>query len=211
LLIYPSLIGLMPTVTKRPKWSTGTGVASSGREIRIGYWSYPQWEWDLSYDILADNNAYTGTTAADIKDLIGFFLVNYGSLQPFLFQDIDDYQVTGQEIGVGDGTTKTFLIQRTYGLGSFTGTEPVGQVNTSEPVQVYINNTLQSSTAYTVNTATPCGNTVTFASPPANGAAITMSFDFYYYCRFADDSYDFDKFMKNLWETKKVTIFSLKG
>jgi hypothetical protein len=74
-----------------------------------------------------------------------------------------------------------------------------------------VNGVAQSSGEVAISTAVPYGNTVTFATAPPIGAAVTADFQFYYLCRFADDSLDFDKFMKYLWDTKKVTLFSLKG
>jgi uncharacterized protein (TIGR02217 family) len=209
-LTYPVLKGLTFDWVKRPKFSTGVGVSASGREVRVAYWARPQWEWDLSYDILGDSSQWTGTTASDLKTLMGFILAVYGSWAAFYFQDPDDYSVTGQVLGTGDGTTQQFQMVRTYGLGEYTGTEPVGSVNNSEPVNVYLNGVLQTS-GYTLNTTTPCGNYINFATAPAAGVSVTADFQFFYYCRLKDDSYDFSKFMQNLWDTKKLTVFSLKN
>jgi len=225
ILIYPQLVGLTFDYVKRPKFSTGTGVGSSGREIRVAYWATPQWEWDLTYDILADNGKFTGTTASDLKTLLGFMLDVAGSFGTFYFIDPDDNTVTAQPLGIGDGTSTNFLFSRTYGL-TYTGTEAVGGVNLGTsfynytgpnqtlvtPVtNIYLNGVLQSPTTYTINTATPCGNYVQFDTPPAAGVVVTADFSFWYLCRFKDDSADFDKAMQNLWDTKKLTIFSLRG
>jgi uncharacterized protein (TIGR02217 family) len=137
-----------------------------------------------------------------------------GTFSPFYFCDPDDNQVTGQAIGVGDGSTKQFTFVRTYGLdsalGDFQGTEPVGGLNTGEPVNVYLAGELQT-TGYAVSTATPYGNTLTFTTAPAAGVSITADFSFYYFCRIMEDSTEFEKFMKGLWALKKITIFSLKN
>jgi uncharacterized protein (TIGR02217 family) len=208
--IYPALGGLTYSVIKRPKFSTGAGVAGSGKEVRVGYWANPQWEWDLTYEVLNDNGVPNGTTESDIKTLVGFFLLASASLWPFYFLDPDDYQVTGQALGTGDGVTKNFLMVRTYGLNSFVGTEPVGSVNAGETVNFYLDDVLQDS-GCTLNNTTPCGNYVQFAVPPAPGVEITSDFQFWYYARFKDDSYDFEKIMDSLWNQKKITIFSLKS
>jgi uncharacterized protein (TIGR02217 family) len=210
--VFPQLPGLSIEQVKRPKFSTARGVATSGREIGLGYWSRPQWEWDLTFNALNDQNQYyaQSVAGADIKTLIGFFLTVYGSLSPFFYQDPDDYQQTMQPLGTGDGNTTTFLFTRTFGIGGFVGTEPVGGVNTEEPISIYVGGVLQS-TGITINTQTPCGNYVQFATPPAAGEVITASFNFWYFCRFKDDSYDFSKFMDNLWEQKGLSIFSLKN
>ena len=211
--VYPQLPGLLPKIVKRPKYSTGVGVGSSGREVRVGYWAKPQWEWDLGYDVLGDNAAvwmYHNSTGSDLRTLVGFVLEQSGALSPFYFQDPDDYAVTGQFLGTGDGSTTQFYFQRTFGNDGFTGTEIVGGVNTGEDLSIYINGTVQT-TGFTINTATPVGNYVQFTSPPAAGATITADFQFWYFCRFKDDSYDFTKMMKFLWGQEKITIFSLKN
>ncbi len=216
---FPQLVGLTYTYTKTPKFSTGVGVASSGREVRVSYWSKPQWEWELDYDMLGDGPPWPGTTASDLKTLIGFFLSTAGAGLPFYFQDPDDYQATGQAIGIGDGATVTFPFVRSYGLGAFVGTESVGTVNANAAVTIYVNGVAQTvfvnealqSTGVTVNTITPCSSYMTFATAPAAGAVITASFQFLYYCRFKDDSYDFEKLAKNIWQAKKLTIFSLRN
>lgn len=51
---------------------------------------------------------------------------------------------------------------------------------------------------------------VTFASAPLAGAALTWTGSFYYRCRFLQDSMDFDNFMQNLWQAKKVEFISVK-
>ena len=210
LAVYPELVGLTFKVSKRPKFSTGAGVFASGREVRVGYWSKPQWEWDLTYDILNDNNKYVGSTVSDIKTLLGFFLSVYGSQFPFLFRDPDDCTQVGQPLGVGDGTTKTFYFSRTYGLGTFVGTENVGGVNLEEPLTIYHNGVAQTDN-FILNTATPCGNYVQFPSPPEAGVVISADFSFYYFCRMKDDTAEFEKFMQDLWDTQKLTIFSLRN
>ena len=209
-LVYPELIGLAPKIVKRPKFSTGSGTGSSGREVRVGYWATPQWEWDISYDLLRDNNAFAGSTTSDIRTLIGFFLSVSGSLRGFYFKDPDDNQVTGQLLGTGDGVTTVFPFVRTFGLGSYLETENVGGVNTTPGVNIYVNGTLQT-TGYSISTLTPVQNYVQFTTPPPSGQLITGDFNFWYYCRFQDDMYEFNKFMHNLWEAQKITIFSLKS
>lgn len=207
--VYPQLIGLTPKIVKSLKQSTGTGVGSSGREVRVGYWATPQFEWELTYDILADNGAFTGSTSSDIRTLMGFFLTVQGGLQPFYFRDPDDNTVTKQALGVGDGVTTIFPFVRTFGLGSFEETENVGGVELDKPLTIYVDNVAQT-TGYSISTLTPVNNYIQFTTPPAVGAVITASFSFWYLCRFKDDSYSFNKVYNNLWEAK-VTLFSLKG
>ncbi len=209
--VYPVLEGLTFSVIKRVKGSVGAGVATSGREIRVNYWSIPQFEWDLTYAVLADNGASNGTTYSDIQTLMGFVLNRAGSFSPFYFRDDTDYQVTGQALGIGDGMTKSFAAVRTYGLGDVVSTQPVGSVNTNVDVAVYLDGVIQEPSSYTVDTSTPCANAIIFNTAPTAGAVVTADFDFYWFCRFKDDVQEFENTMQNLWQNNKITIFSLKS
>jgi hypothetical protein len=51
---------------------------------------------------------------------------------------------------------------------------------------------------------------VSFAVPPTSGAAITADFQWLWRVRFAQDSQEFDNFMYQLWECKKVELVSIK-
>jgi len=208
--LYPQLAGLSFSLVKTPRFNTGIGTASSGREVRVSYWPTPHWTWDLSYEVLGDGPPWNGTTASDLKTLIGFLLSVVGTRAPFYFQDPDDNLATRQPIGIGDGATTTFVLSRTYGLGQFVGTERVGGVDTRYPVTIYVNGVAQTS-GVTVNTATPLGNYLQFASAPVAGAVISATFNFLYWCRLVSDTADFENVASRLWQAKKVAIESVSG
>ena len=46
--IFPTLPGLKWGTTRTPQWSTQVQQASSGREMRAAFWSYPRWKYSLS-------------------------------------------------------------------------------------------------------------------------------------------------------------------
>ena len=64
---------------------------------------------------------------------------------------------------------------------------------------------LVDPSAYTVS-----GNTVTFATAPASGAALQWSGMFSFLCRFDDDAADFEQFMANLWRVEKLAFRSVR-
>ena len=103
--------------------------------------------------------------------------------------------------GTGDGATTVFTLQRTVGEAA----EPVGYVFSADFTAVYVAGVLQDPDSYTFTAP----NTLTFNTAPANGAQITASFRYYFICRFATDSQDFEEFMANLWtlhELKLTTV-----
>ena len=205
LAVFPSLPGLAFDVVKRPTFYTASAKSASGYQVRVGYATAPTWEWDLTYEFLKD-----ATAASDLKQLLGFWLAMQGDLKPFLFQDPDDYAVTRQAVGTGDGSTTTFTLYRTYGSGQ-TGTEPIGYVNGAEPFNVYLNGTLVASSTYTIVSTTPMAQQIKFTSAPASGAVITADFSFYYFVHFKENTNEWTKFMNQLWDMKKLTLESLRG
>ncbi len=192
--VFPDLPGLTWTITRTPIWKTLKQTVASGLENRVGLWSLPQWQWTLIYEFLRSSAAF-----GELQSLVGFFNARQGSYDTFLFRDPSDCSVTGQQIGIGDGTTASFQLVRSF--GGFT--EPVKEVN-GTPV-VYANGVAVSGWAV--------GNTgiVTFDSAPASGAVVSADINYYWRVRFVDDQYDFDNFMYQLWECKKLQLISVKS
>lgn len=209
--IYPTLPGIAWSVIRRPKFSTGTSVSTSGREVRIGYYSAPLWEWDLKYTYLPDFQG-AGATASDYRTLLGFFASHFGALHGFYFEDPDDNTVVGQTTGVGDGNERTFRLARTYGLTPYETTEFIGGLDTASDVNIYLDGVLQAlTTDYTLSTTVPGQQSVVFNTPPAVDVVVTVDMHYYFFVRFKEDSLDFDQFMKNFWENEKVELVSLRG
>lgn len=208
---YPTLLGLTFPVVKTPIFSTQTGAAASGREVRVGMYQNPIWEFTLTYDYLPDK-WITNPNASDLKTLMGFYISQGGSLLPFQFKDPDDNIIQGQIIGTTDGITNVYYLSRTFGGADGTLTEPIGMVDQSQAFNVYLGGTLQTvGTDYNLVTTTPLANFIQFATTPAEGEVITVDMSYFYWVRFKDDQYDFNKFMSNLWEAKKIVLHSLRG
>ncbi len=134
----PSLLGLGYSVVRRSKGSTSIQEHVSGREVRVGYWTYPMYEWELTFNVLRDFER--GAVPSELKRLQGHFLAAQGSLSGFTFDDKDDNSVTNQFIGVTDGNPSTpYLVVRTYGDPGYgaTVTEPIGKVAIA--TNVYLN------------------------------------------------------------------------
>jgi uncharacterized protein (TIGR02217 family) len=200
---------------KRLKNSNSVQPHVSGREVRIGYWEFPLWEWDLIFDVLRDGGT-VGTDPDALKKLLGFYLANAGSLTPFVFQDPDDWYVKGQLLGTGDGVNSTFLFVRTYGYApaGYIGTEPVGYVDFQSalgvPFVVYVDGVAQTLTAdYTLD-GTPVAMKVIFNVVPGSGQVVTCDMAYWYWVRFQSDTQEFVKFSSTFWAVKKLTLQSLR-
>ena len=86
-------------------------------------------------------------------------------------------------------------------LGGFT--DPVGWVTALN--NVYLNGVAQSS-GFSLTTP----NTLTFATAPGAGVAITADFSYAFQCRFLDDQNDFENFTSGLWTVQTLKFRSVK-
>lgn len=191
--VFPTLPNLAWSVFKRPRFSTQNARTASGKSIRTSYWSYPEWSYELSYEILGDDesNAY--------QTMLGFFLARRGSFDNFNFTDPDDNAVTGQTFGIGNGTTTSWQLARTY-AGYV---EPIFRPN-GAPL-IYRAGTLQT-TGVTVSSE----GLVTFNTAPTAGQALTWTGSFYHRLYFQEDVADFEQFLYKFWRLRRVTLVTEK-
>lgn len=184
-LVFPTIIQ-SPNMSyrwpykKTPHLTTIVQTPASGRgELRIGFQTFPRWDFtfDLSY---VKGDFYL--TNSLIQQLVGFFGAVEGMADDWLFLDPNDNTISStapgpQQIGVGDGTNKQFLMYRTVG-----NMQDIIQNFVSSPV-IYLNGVVQSS-GYTLD---QYGN-LTFSAAPALGVVVAWSGQFYFRCRFLEDS-----------------------
>jgi hypothetical protein len=199
----PSLPGLAWSRHKKPGFSTRVASHVSGREVRVALMTYPLYEFEAAYNGLASSStaAFASLGASSLQSLMGFFLQLQGQAGVFLYTDPDDNAVTGQNIGVGNGSTLSFVMGRT--LGGFN--EPVDWV--SSIANVYLNGVAQASSSYIF---TP-PNSLGFYTAPGAGVVITADFTFAFQCRFLDDQMDFEEFMSSLWKLDSMKFRSIKA
>lgn len=192
MLIFPdNLAGLTLDRTKTPQFSTNIKKSVSGYEVRTPSMAYPLWNFSLKYEFLR-----TDTAISELKTLAGFYLQCKGSYETFYFKDLYDYAVTNQNFGVGNGTSKSFQLIRDYG-----GFIDIIQA----PLNYTINIDGTPTTDFTIE-----NGVITFTTAPTTGAVLSWSGEFYFPCRFINDKMDFNQFMYNLWEAKKVDFVSVK-
>jgi hypothetical protein len=196
---FPVLAGQGWSVHKRPTFSTRVASHVSGREVRVPLYAYTLYEFELTFDGLASNASYPGIGASSLQSLMGLCLQCAGQYGTFLYTDPTDNAVAGQGIATGDGATTSFIFQRT--LGGFI--EPVSWV--SSVANVYLNGTVQAS-GWSLSQP----NTLTFATAPGSGVAITADFSYCFVCRFLDDQEDFEEFMSGLWQVQSLKFRSVK-
>lgn len=175
--------------------------------MRVAQRTVPLWDFEILFEELLDqtqNQTPYAPFAGDtqFEQLCQNWLMMYGQTNVFAFNCPWDNSRSNQNIGTGDGTTTTFTIVRAWGLSANTTTASIGTINTITQVQV--NGVTVSSANYSINR-----NKITFVTAPGAGQAITMTFSFYYLCRFVEDEQDFEEFAKNRWAVKSLKFRSV--
>ena len=179
---------------KRPTFSTRISKRNSGRTKRAANYTYPLYEFELSF-----NGLRSDAIRLELQTLMGFFLSRQGQFDTFLYLDPTDNLVTSQVIGVGDGSTVLFPLVRNMGGW----VEPIGQAANQPTITV----------GGVANTAwgLVLPNQVQFEAPPAIGAQIIVqNLQFYFVCCFDDDQQEFENFMYQMWLNKSVKFTSVK-
>ena len=206
--VFPILTGKAWDVVRTPIWETIVQENVSGKEVRLANFTYPRYQWDLTYSALRQGSV-NGANYTEFAQVMAFYNARQGSFDSFLYTDDDDQTVTGQAIGVGDGVTTQFQMVRSLPGGAFV--EPVLAPNTVTAIK--LNGTPQTlGTA--VNVASwgqPNPGVATFVTPPASGVVITADFTYYWPVRFLDDQLQFTKFISNMYAVKKLSFKSVKN
>jgi len=192
--IFPTLAGLAFSVMRNPVWSTQVRDSASGRQYTLGKRLYPLWHFKLPFEVLRASGGWT-----EWQQLVGFINARRGRYDDFLYLDPRDCTATNEQFGTGDGVTTTFALTRT--LGGFV--EPVGGVNSGGAV-IKVAGTTTSVTFSADLTS------VTFASPPTSGQALTWSGTFYFRCRFLQDEITMEQFLQDMYSAKSVEFKSFR-
>jgi hypothetical protein len=199
-LYFPVLPGQSWSVHKRPTFSTKVTSHVSGREVRTALYAYPLYEFELTFDGLDEKGDFVGLKPNSLQTLMDFYISCQGQFGTFLYTDLTDYSVTGQQFATGDGVTTTFKLGRSLITGG--SVEPVSWSNSVANVKV----NGAATSAYTL--AAP--NLISFTTAPGNGYSIVADITYSFLCRFVDDSNDFENWMSGLWKVDSLKFRSVK-
>jgi uncharacterized protein (TIGR02217 family) len=213
--IFPKLRGRGWSVKETPQLSTRLAKHVSGRTVAVSLYKYPLYLFEIKCNGLtsASDPAFSNLGAQSLQAIEGFFLARAGGFDTFLFRkadatlNISDSWVEGQQLGVGNGSNTVFTFLREVPLFAPQPPfiEPVGQVEPNG-LNVYLNGTLQSASSYTLTWP----NQVTFNSAPGAGVIVSADYAFYFVCRFAEDTLEFENFAKLLWKLGSVKLQTVK-
>lgn len=200
--IFPTLPDGFP-VKVSSVMDTTIGTTKSLREMRVPQQQYPLWDIEILFEELRDQTQnqtpfapFTGFQ--QYMQLVQNWLMMYGQTNVFGFDCPWDDSRSNQFIGTGDGSNYVFQIYRTWGTGANANTAPVGLVNAVTQVQV--NGVTVNSAHYKIiRDKLYFVDALGFVYPPPAGQNVTMTFSYYYLCRFTEDQQDFEEFSKNRW------------
>jgi hypothetical protein len=114
---FPALAGQGWSVHKRPSWSTRVAPHVSGREVRVALYATTLYEFEVTYGGLdsTGQGQFANLGSQGLQILMGLFNSVQGQFGTFLYSDPTDNTVTGQDLGLGTGTTTSFTFARTLG------------------------------------------------------------------------------------------------
>jgi uncharacterized protein (TIGR02217 family) len=180
----------------KPQFKTEIGQHVSGRETRTQRFAHPYFDIDLTYDLLRADAAHL-----ELQAIAGFFEQASGEATPFWVEPPDLSAVTGQAIGVGNGSQTVFPLVAS--IGPYVG--PV--YGTSGVAAVYLNGVAEPSGWYVSNGYLPA---LAFTSAPDASVTISADFGVLWLCRFAEDVQDFEEFMTMLWALRTVRLATVR-
>ena len=167
-----------------PERRTDVVLLGSGREERNARWAHSRRRYDAGYGV---------KSLAGLQAVVAFFEERRGRLHGFRFRDRLDNassrpgaapSPTDQPIGTGDGETSAFALAKTYGLGPGAYVRPIAKP-VAGSVRVAVADV--ETAAFTLDATS---GTVTLATPPPDGAAVTAGFLFDVPVRFDTDRLD---------------------
>ncbi len=88
-----------------PSFSTTIKELASGHEQRNINWSEARAKYDAQFGVKTEDQ---------MRELVEFFYARNGRAFGFRYYDHLDHQIINQEIGTGDGSTRTFQLYKRY-------------------------------------------------------------------------------------------------
>lgn len=179
-------IAISRASTGGPERRTDVVVLGSGAEERNARWANSRRVYNAGWGI---------KSLDDLDAVVAFFEERRGRLYGFRWRDPLDWKscapsaesaATDQRIGTGDGTTRTFQLQKVYGRSLAPWTRRVVKP-VAGSVRIAVAGVVQEQgSAVTVDTTTGLVTFAPSATPPAD-AAVTAGFEFDVPVRFDTD------------------------
>lgn len=155
-----------------PEFQTEVTTTSSGREYRKSLNFRERKKYYL---------AATIQSPEEVRILNDFFYLTKGKFSSFRFYDVLDNRLDNETIGIGDGHTKEFQLNKTYYYNGQKLFNKKIVCPIKATLKIFINGTI--CTAYSVLDR----GVIKFITAPQNNAAIRVSCEFDIVVRFDND------------------------
>jgi uncharacterized protein (TIGR02217 family) len=177
--------GISLGATGGPERRTEIVVLGSGAEERNSRWADSKRSYNAGYGV---------KSLDDLHAVIAFFEERRGRLHGFRWKDWADYKscapgagptALDQQIGIGDGSTASFELKKTYGSAFAPWTRSITQP-VAGSVLIAVDGVEQAPERFAVNATT---GVVTFVAEhvPGEGEGVTAGFEFDVPVRFDTD------------------------
>ena len=209
--LFPTLQGLTFDIAPVPTFSTVVQRAKNRATTRLMSDPYPLWTFELTFEFLRDSTpqrpggARNPSNYSELEQIVGFYLARGGGFDDFLLDPgmltgrPQEWQAQSELLGLGDGLTTIFQLQRNIGGFSDEVQAPAGQVF------LFLNGAPQT-TGWTLGAA----GAIVFNSAPAAGVRVTADFRWRWRVRFAEDTLGLQQFMFQLYELQKLKLEQVK-
>ena len=187
-----------------PERRTEIVTLANGFEERNTAWAHSRRRYDVGLGL---------RSMADVELLIAFFEARRGRLHGFRWKDWADYSSApgggapdfgSQQIGIGDGTGRSFRLCKTYGLGESAYVRPIAKP-VAGSVRIGVDGTEIEN--FVVDHTT---GDVALEVAPAAGAVITAGFLFDVPVRFDTDRIDVSLATFNAGQVPDVPVVELR-
>lgn len=183
-----------------PGFNTEVIELGSGHEQRNVNWSRSRAHYDVAKGV---------RKKSDLDGLLSFFYARRGKARGFRYKDWSDYVATGENLGTGDGSTRTFQLRRQYQSGAQVYNRTIVKL-VAGTIAVYVNAVLQADPGdYSIDGDTGL-ITFTVPSTPGVGLAVTADFQFDVPVRFDVDHIPVQLENLGVAEASGVTLIELK-
>jgi uncharacterized protein (TIGR02217 family) len=177
-----------------PERATDVVSLASGREERNSRWAHSRRRYNAGYGV---------KSRADMQAVLAFFEERRGRFHAFLWRDALDHAASDETIGTGDSETVAFQLTKSYGADFDPYVRPITRP-VAESVVVKVDGVV---TAVEVDALT---GVVTFDDAPADGAAITASFEFDVPVRFDIDRLDIELTSFDAAEAPSIPLIEVR-
>lgn len=207
-VLFPELPGLEWDLTKTPMFNTKIMQSVNGRELRASYQAVPKYQISMSFAFLRESKG-----RKELQQLEGFFLERRGSFDSFLFKMPEDNEF--QCTFVGDGVQTSFQLYKQINITQI----PLQHTQVEQSEDPLMWDEVASKPMWSdpddqmwlLQFGITNNGLLQMPIPLAAGESITITGNYYYRCRFADDEQQYTNFMSKLWKAGKVEMVGSLG